>query len=72
MQLRRWHGTIDTSFDELDYTATQYFWSRDYVKHSVHIEPRALREATHHDQPRRPNYTFAVTKSTNGGVGRSQ
>jgi len=25
MQLRRWRGTIDTSFDEMDYTAAQRF-----------------------------------------------
>jgi hypothetical protein len=52
MQLRRWRGTIDTSFDEMDYTAAQRFWSRDYAQHSMHIEPRPLPETTHHDQPR--------------------
>jgi hypothetical protein len=52
MALNTHSDTIDTLFGKRDYAAAQRFWSTDYVQHSAHIEPRPLREATHHDQPR--------------------
>jgi len=30
---------FDTLFNQRDYTATERFWSPDYIQHSAHIEP---------------------------------